>query len=200
MLLVPLPLPHFRRIRHDLGEECASVASLFCPITYCAPKCNFGAFLVALVGECARNIHEMRNPYSFGCKHFAPLTSPPPKFKILNSFGTAVLARQMLNYGHRRLAASCPFAFIMIGRRGSTHSAAGTETCGRNPMEGVQFSPMDRSNNDYKHVCTECGVIFEMRSNSEGAEIICDTCYSGQFEPVRIHHWQRIPSRLRRAR
>ncbi len=67
-------------------------------------------------------------------------------------------------------------------------------------MEGVQYSPMDRPNNQVKSMCTECGIVFEVSSDGGGAEMICDACYSGQFEPVRIHHWQRIPPRLRRAR
>ncbi len=68
-------------------------------------------------------------------------------------------------------------------------------------MEGVQFSPIDGpNNNNLKQVCAECGIIFEMRATNGSVDMICDACYSGQFEPVRIHHWQRIPSRLRRAR
>ena len=150
---------------------------------------------------CARNIHEVRKTYCFGCDVCAPPKSALPMFKILNSFGRPTLAQEMLKNSHRRLAASYQYALLLVGGRGWTHSAAGTETSGRNPMEGVhQFSPMDRPNNELKHFCTECGVIFEMRSNCDGADLICDTCYSGQFEPVRIHHWQRIPPRLRRAR
>jgi len=143
----------------------------------------------------------MRNPYSFGCLRLDSSGSAVPKFKILNCFGLSDLARQMLKYDHRRSAASWHFARSPGEGRGSTHSAAGTETCGRKPMEGVQFPPIDGPNNDnLKQACAECGIIFEMRTKNGSVEMICDACYSGQFEPVRIHHWQRIPSRLRRAR
>lgn len=69
-------------------------------------------------------------------------------------------------------------------------------------MDVFQFPPMDRPNNQVpaRAVCSECGVAFETRHNAAAVEMICDSCYSAQFEPVRIHHWQRIPHRLRRAR
>jgi DNA-directed RNA polymerase subunit RPC12/RpoP len=67
-------------------------------------------------------------------------------------------------------------------------------------MEGVHFFPPNRPDNRMHQVCTECGHIFESRPDAEGAEIVCDSCYQGQFEPMRVSHWQRVPARLRSAR
>jgi len=67
-------------------------------------------------------------------------------------------------------------------------------------MEGVHFNPPNRPDTRVHQLCTECGYLFESRPNAEGAELICDTCYQAQFEPVRISKWQRMVARMRSPR
>jgi hypothetical protein len=62
------------------------------------------------------------------------------------------------------------------------------------------YYPQDLQNKVVRHVCAECGDAFESRSNSDPAEAVCDACYSGQFEPLRVPMWQRVNHNLRRAR
>jgi len=117
-VIVPLPFPHFRRIKQDLGKDCFAVASPFCPITYCVLKGSFSAVPVLLFVECARNIQEVRKTYCFGCDVCAPPKSALPMFKILNSFGRPTLAQEMLKNSHRRSAARYQFALLLTDGRG----------------------------------------------------------------------------------
>jgi len=62
-------------------------------------------------------------------------------------------------------------------------------------MEGALFIPPNRSDRRSDQICTECGRTFRSHRVGEGAEELCDTCYDAQFEPRRLHLWQK-PGRL----
>ncbi len=67
-------------------------------------------------------------------------------------------------------------------------------------MQGVQFTPPNRSNRRSDEVCAECGRGFRPREAADGAEELCDNCYEAQFEPRRLRHWQRPSGRLHPGR
>jgi|GEM_PF-4005181 len=58
-------------------------------------------------------------------------------------------------------------------------------------MEGVLFIPPNRPSRRSDQVCAECGRTFRPRHVGEGIEELCDTCYEAQFEPRRLHLWQK---------
>ena len=63
------------------------------------------------------------------------------------------------------------------------------------------FLPLhDRPNRSIEQLCAECGRIFRPHQLSEGAELLCDTCYEAQFNPSGLRHWQKTEGRLHRAR
>jgi hypothetical protein len=55
-------------------------------------------------------------------------------------------------------------------------------------MEGVLFIPPNRRPEE---TCAECGRTFRPLRLGDGTEELCDTCYEAQFEPRRLHHWQK---------
>lgn len=63
-------------------------------------------------------------------------------------------------------------------------------------MEGAQFIPPHRINLRLDQICAECRRTFRPRLLGDGAEEICDECYTAQFEPRRLRHWQKSQGRL----
>ena len=59
-------------------------------------------------------------------------------------------------------------------------------------MEGVLFIPPNRPHRNPDRTCVECGRAFRPRRGGEGAEELCDPCYDAQFEPRRMHLWQKL--------
>ena len=63
-------------------------------------------------------------------------------------------------------------------------------------MEGGLFIPPDRPNRRFDQICAECRRAFRPRLLGDGAEELCDDCYTAQFEPRRLRHWQKANGRL----
>jgi|HubBroStandDraft_6_1064221.scaffolds.fasta_scaffold1998235_1 hypothetical protein len=59
------------------------------------------------------------------------------------------------------------------------------------------YYPQAQQNKVVRQICIECGDSFESRASIEPTETICDACYSGQFEPLRVPMWQRVKHNLR---
>jgi NMD protein affecting ribosome stability and mRNA decay len=64
----------------------------------------------------------------------------------------------------------------------------------------ASYYSQDRRNTFTQQTCAECGDKFQTRASNEAAEVLCDACYSAQFEPVRVPMWQRVAHNLRRQR
>ncbi|MGH9593913.1 MAG: hypothetical protein ACRD5L_12540, partial [Bryobacteraceae bacterium] len=56
--------------------------------------------------------------------------------------------------------------------------------------------PPNGSEGAAQQVCYACGLSFAALPAENSEEQLCDACERGQFEPVRIRHWQRIPARI----